>query len=129
MIRAESRAEAYQIAFTDGANAGVADLPAAKGGAGRGFGPHDLLEAAVATCLTMTARLYAEKHGLPLAAARCTVQLNRADPTAVVADYDLSLDGPLTDEQAAGLRAAVARCPVAKTLAGGVAMRATGTER
>lgn len=126
MIRAETRAEAYQVAFTDGVHSGVADLPTAKGGAGRGFGPHDLLEAALATCLTMTARLYADKHGLPLAAARCTVNLDRTDPRAVVADYDLTFDGPLTDDQAAALRAAVARCPVAKTLAGGVAVRDAG---
>lgn len=126
MIRAETRAEAYQVAFTDGVHAGVADLPTAKGGAGRGFGPHDLLEAALATCLTLTARLYADKHGLPLAAARCEARLDRTDPAAVVLNYDFTFDGPLTDEQAAGLRAAVARCPVAKTLAGGVAVRDAG---
>ena len=123
MIRAVTRGEPYQVAFTDGANAGTADLPAAKGGAGRGFGPHDLLEAALATCLAMTARLYAEKHALPLAAAGCEVRLDRSVPGATTIDYELSLDGPLTDEQAAGLRAAVARCPVAKTLTGGITIR------
>ena len=128
MIRAVTRNEPYQVTFSDGSHEGTADLPAAKGGAGRGFGPHDLLEAALATCLAMTARLYAEKHGLPLAAARCDVSLDRSVPGAVTISYHLSLDGPLTDEQAAGLREAVARCPVARTLTGGITVREGKTE-
>lgn len=59
MIRASSLDVPYQTAFTNGTLEAVADVPVEKGGAGRGFGPHELLEAAFATCLTMTAQMYA----------------------------------------------------------------------
>lgn len=123
MIAAVNRL-GHRVEFTDGTLTAVADLPAAKGGGGDGFGPHDLLEAALATCIAMTARMTAAKHDLPLTAARCTVRIDRSVPDAAVLIYDLSLDGPLTAEQSAHVRDAVARCPVARTLSGRVAVRA-----
>lgn len=59
MIRSSSLGVPYQTAFTNGAFDAVADVPVENGGGGQGFGPHELLEAALATCLTMTARMSA----------------------------------------------------------------------
>lgn len=67
MIRASENAVPYQTAFSNGTHTAVADVPMEKGGAGQGFGPHELLEAALATCLTMTVRMAAEHLGIPLA--------------------------------------------------------------
>ena len=33
-----------------------------KGGKGAGFRPHELLEAALACCMNMSVRMYAESH-------------------------------------------------------------------
>lgn len=38
-----------------------------KKGANHGFRPHELLEAASASCMNMTFRMYAEIHAIPLA--------------------------------------------------------------
>lgn len=122
MIRATGLADQYQTAFGNGTDEAVADVPTAKGGAGRGFGPHELLEAALATCLCMTARMYAAEHDLPLAGVRCEVRADRSLPGAVTLHYSLAFDGPLTDEQAARLREAAGRCPVARTLTGNLAV-------
>ena len=83
----------------------------------------ELLEAAFATCLTMTVQMYASKYGFPLQAARCEVRINRSVPDTVTLSYHLSFDGPLTDEQTARLREAASRCPVARTLSGAIALR------
>lgn len=123
MIRASSLDVPYQTAFTNGTLQAVADVPVEKGGAGEGFGPHELLEAAFATCLTMTAQMYAAEHTLPLHAARCEVRIDRSVPGAVTLNYALTLDGPLTGEQSARVREAVSRCPVARTLTGAITLR------
>jgi putative redox protein len=92
-----------------------------KGGAGAGFGPHELIEAALATCMTITVRKQAEKDGIPLAAGRCEVRLDRSDPIEPVFRHALIFDGPLSVEQETQLRQAAAMCPVARTLVGGIA--------
>lgn len=122
MITATTREE-YRIDFTDGSRTACADLPTAKGGRGDGFGPHDLLEAALATCIAMTAQIMAAKHDLPLIEARCTVRIDRSVPDAAILTYDLSLDGPLTADQMHRIREAVSRCPVARTLTGRITIQ------
>jgi len=124
MITATTREE-YRIEFTDGFRAAYADLPAAKGGRGDGFGPHDLLEAALATCIAMTARMMAAKHDLPLIEARCTVRIDRSVPDAAILNYDLSLEGPLTTEHEFQIRDAVSRCPVVRTVSGRISIQPT----
>lgn len=66
MIRTTGLVARFQASFPNGSQSATADVPVEKGGDGKCFGPHDLLEAALATCLTMTARMYAEKHGYRL---------------------------------------------------------------
>lgn len=78
MINASTLDSPYQIAFTNGEQSSVAGLPVSEGGAGSGFGPHDLLEAALAKCLVMTARMYAEKHQILLASTSCEVRFDRS---------------------------------------------------
>jgi len=123
MIRATGLTTPYQVAFSNGAHEAVADVPVEKGGAGSGFGPHELLEAALATCIAMTVRMSAAKHEIPLAGVQCEVRIDRSVPDAVTLKYSLKLDGPLTDEQAAKLRGAASRCPVARTLSGAITIQ------
>jgi putative redox protein len=129
MIRASSLSVPHQTAFTNGTHNAVADVPVEKGGAGQGFGPHELLEAALATCLTMTGQMYAAKLGIPLAGAGCEVRIDRSVPKAVTLHYALTFDGPLTDEQAAQLRDAASRCPVAQSLSGKITLNSEAAAR
>lgn len=114
--------DSYRTTFSNGDWAAVADMPADKGGDGRGFGPHDLLEAALATCIAMTARKYALERHLPVASVRCEVRLDRSNLEKVCIEYDLSLEGHLSPEEDQALREAVGRCPVARTLSSPIAL-------
>ena len=71
----------------------------------------------------MTVQMYAAKHGLPLAGATCEVRIDRSVQDVVTLNYALDFQGVLTDEQAARLRDAASRCPVAKTLSGRIALQ------
>lgn len=117
MIRASCHALSYQASFTNGLQEAVADLPTSKGGEGQGFGPHELLEAALATCMTITVKLCARKTDIDLQSVSCVVQLDRSTPDVVKATYQLTLEGTITQEQASMLCDAASNCPVAKTLA------------
>jgi len=126
MIRSASTEVANRVSFTDGECTAHADIPKLKGGAGLGFGPHDLLEAALATCIAITVELYAAKHGIPLESVEAVVRIDRSQPGDAVLNYSLDFRGSLTDEQRNLLRVAASKCPVQRTLTGKLTCRAEG---
>src|SRR3954468_21125485 len=99
MIQSSLRGTPHQVAFTNGDHSAVADIPREKGGAGRGFGPHELLEAALATCMTSTVQKYAAEPHFPLASAAAEVRIDRTHPPEVALVYFLTLGGPLSEDQ------------------------------
>jgi putative redox protein len=123
MIRSSNLAVPFQVTFTNGVSTSTADVPKEKGGAGRGFGPHELLEAALATCLTITVHQYAARHQFPLTSASAEVHIDRSDADEVTLVYTLRLGGPLSNEQRRRLAAAAAKCPVRRTLCGRLTCR------
>ncbi len=116
MIRATSEPVPYLTRFSDGEHESLADTTAAKGGQSAGFRPHDLLEAALATCIDITLRMYAAHHGFPLESVAVKVSLDRTNPEEVVFRYEVDADGGMTPEQRAKLLRAAGACPVSKTL-------------
>jgi putative redox protein len=84
-------------------------------GAGAGFRPHELLEAALASCIGITIRMVALERRLPLHDVRVAVELDRAQHRTVFRTR-IGLDGPLAEKERALLLATARRCPVRKTL-------------
>lgn len=116
MIRATSEAVRYLTRFSDGEHQGFADTTAEKGGQNSGFRPHGLLEAAVASCIDITLRMYAERHGIPLGPVSVAVTLDRSNPEEAVFRFELDLGGELSPEQKERLMHAAHACPVSRTL-------------
>jgi putative redox protein len=116
MIYAKSELTPYRTRFSDGEHESTSDTTADNGGNHSGFRPHDLLAAALATCVNMTVRMYADNHGIPLRGVTANVTLDRTHPDEVVFRYDVELDGELTAEQQSRLFHAASACPVRKTL-------------
>lgn len=116
MIRATSRSARYATEFTNGVHRSMSDTTHDKGGADLGFRPHELLEAALATCMNMTVRMTADKHGIPLSSVSVTVSLNREKATEPVFECSVQFDGVLSEVQKSQLLLAVETCPVRNTL-------------
>lgn len=98
-----------------------ADEPIEVGGKGTGPSPYHLLAAALATCTTMTLRLYADSKGWPLEHVAVDVAHDKhpgETPPDVFA-RTVSLTGPLDDTQRARLLQIAERCPVHRTLTTG----------
>ncbi|HCR14389.1 MAG TPA: OsmC family protein [Solidesulfovibrio sp.] len=118
MIRCQSRDARYGVAFSNGRFEGVCDATPDKGGAGQGFRPHELLEAALGSCTAMMLRMYADNHDIPLESATVEVTLDRRVPETATFVCRIALTGNLTPEQRKRLLRAARACPVRRTLSG-----------
>jgi putative redox protein len=117
MIRATTEEERYLTKFTNGTGSGYADASAAQGGTGTSFRPHELLEAALATSVNVTLRMYAEKNGVPLDDVVTEVKLDSSSPDESILRYDIELLGRnLTEEQRSELLEVARGCSIRRTL-------------
>jgi len=114
----------------------IADEPLRVGGTDLGPTPYDLLSAALATCSTMTLRMYAKHKNIDLRSATVSVQHGRvhaddcADCQSTSGHIDefrreLILDGDLSDAERQRMLEIADRCPVHKTLLNEIKIRTT----
>ncbi|GAA3595069.1 hypothetical protein GCM10022419_092940 [Nonomuraea rosea] len=98
-----------------GGNTGLADT--LKNGAGGSAGPrpHELLEAALASCMTISARMALDERGLADVKVSVSVTLERADAETRFR-YDLVLDPPVDERHHKAVAERIARSPVRETL-------------
>jgi putative redox protein len=114
-----SGASACAVSFNDGQTL-AADLEPAVGGLG-GPSPHDILDAALAACTTLTLQLYIARKGMAVQQLRVAVS-HAKDGTQNVMTRVLQVTGTLTDEERASLLRVAEACPVHKTLTAGSAI-------
>jgi putative redox protein len=116
MIKATSELPSYQTSFTNGQDVSMADTTSEKGGSSAGFRPDELLEAALASSLNMTIRMFAEEHSIPLTSVSTTVKLDQNYPEEAIFNYSLELAGSLSESDRRLLTEAARSCPVLQTL-------------
>jgi putative redox protein len=96
----------------------TADVLPAEGGSDKGPSAHDLFDAALAACKTLTATWYAKRNGIPL--ERVSSHVERDDGDERKGTYRLRVKmefhGPLDDAQKKKLHEVVQRCPVHKLM-------------
>lgn len=101
-----------------------ADEEKDKGGDDSGAGPHELLLAALASCTSMTLKVYAQRKGWPLRNAIVTTS-GSTTPEGFVITRQLVFEGDLDDEQRTRLTEIADKCPVHKTLSGTITIQTT----
>jgi putative redox protein len=112
---------AYAQNITVGTHQLVSDLHSSKGGADIGPSPHEYLAAALASCTSMTLKMYAGRKSWGLENAIVTVDISRADEVERFT-RTISLAGNLDAEQVARLLDIAEKCPVQKALIGTIAI-------
>lgn len=116
MITTQSKDAPYGVEFSNGTQRADADVLPIKGGCGEGFGPHELMEASLATCINMWIRMQADRLGIPVGQIAVTVALKRDHPEEAIFEYAIKVDGDLNTDQRATLMQLADDCPVRRTL-------------
>jgi len=117
--------------ITAGRHKLIADEPREVGGSDAGPDPYSLLLAALGACTSMTLQLYARKKEWPLEKVEVSLRQSHIhaedckeckskEGKITHIERFISLTGPLTHEQRARLLEIAQKCPVHKTLTGGV---------
>jgi putative redox protein len=112
----------------------LADEPLSYGGTNLGPSPYDYLSAALASCTSMTLRMYAEHKKLNFDSATVRVRHNKvhakdcADCETSSGKIDeferfVSVEGAMSDEEKSRMLEIADRCPVHKTLHSEVKIR------
>lgn len=107
----------YQTQISSATNALLADEPIDMGGLDTGFSPSELLAASLGACTSITLRMYADRKGWPLEGVNVQVSFER-DAKANISHIrrEVTLAGPLDDEQRQRLLTIANSCFIHKTL-------------
>ncbi|MCC6412511.1 MAG: OsmC family protein [Saprospiraceae bacterium] len=128
MITATIHNEKYQTLVTNGTHTIIADEPETNGGRHLGPSPGEILCAALASCSTITMRMYADRKGWPLYEARVEVDMAYVKEAGIVKTTfikTIHLEGDLTEEQRLRLADIAARCPVHQALLGEITIESS----
>ena len=99
----------------DGKHRLITDEPVEVGGDGSAPAPHELVPAALASCVSTTLVMYARRKGWELGEVRVDVDYDhRATPRC--ADIRISLAADLSTEQLELLEKVAAACPVRRSI-------------
>ena len=97
----------------------ITDEPEHLGGEGSAPAPHELLPAALASCISTTLVMYARTKGWELGDVTVAVEYdNKSTPRRF--DVAIELGGDLTGEQLGRLEKVAASCPVRRAIEAGI---------
>lgn len=118
MITATIKNEHYACAVHDGTHQIITDEPADLGGSDKGFAPKSLLLAALASCVAITLRMYADRKAWPITQIEVKVNLLQENAITVFAE-EITCVGNLSAMQKDRLAEIAQKCPISKILAAG----------
>ena len=102
-----------------------ADEPRERGGTDEAPGPHDYLSAGLASCMSITARMYADRKEWPMEAITVDVDYEAVDEDDEKRDRfhcRVRIEGDLSEEQRRRITEIASRCPVHRTLERGASI-------
>ena len=111
----------YKVINTSGAHTWIADEPLKSGGQDEGPNPKELLLSALASCMLITLRMYAQKRGWDAGDIHLDLEMVQNENGTVITK-DLQFSGDLEHDQLERLLEISDRCPVARILQGNVSI-------
>jgi putative redox protein len=113
----KAAAGAVAVQLVIGPHVLMADTLSENGGDDLGADPHELLDAALASCTALTLQLYARRKGMKLVNVEVAVDHQESDGVYRMR-REVRLVGELSGDERARLLEIANRCPVHRTLSG-----------
>ncbi|MBA5792967.1 OsmC family protein [Flavobacterium sp. xlx-214] len=116
-VKAHIGKEKYKTTITTSTKEFISDMPEGEGGASLGVKPKELLASALASCIAMTVRMYADRSKWPLEEVFVEVELDtETTPGTSIFRKKVDFKGDLTEEQLKRLHVIAMKCPIYKLL-------------
>jgi len=115
----------YYVELQAGRHALAADEPAENGGADTGPAPFGLLLSGLGACTAITLRMYADRKRWPLEGVDVQLAYTVKDRATRWIDQQITLRGPLEDDQRARLTEVAEKTPVTRAVRAGTETRTT----
>lgn len=116
MVTSHSKKEKYSTEISNGITAILSDATSKDGGKGEQFRPHELLCAALASCLNITARMVLDRKELKYDDVIVKVDLDRSDENKTKFVYHVDIIGDIDEATKNKVIHMLRGCPVKKTL-------------
>lgn len=102
----------------------IADEPLDKGGRDTGGTPTELLAASLASCSTITMKMYADRKGWEVEELKVTVEFEREiQDSKTTFTKHIEIKGNLDDEQRKRIYEIASKCPVHRILQGEIEVK------
>ncbi|MFZ6673511.1 OsmC family protein [Undibacterium sp. Xuan67W] len=101
----------------------TSDEPENNGGKDTGPAPYELLLAALASCTSLTLRMYADKKGWQLGSIKVDARFSRDDQGVETIERTIAFGETLSSEQRTRLAEICEKTPVTKTIRQGTAIQ------
>jgi putative redox protein len=115
----------YHVNLQAGQHALAADEPAEHGGADTGPPPFGLLLSGLGACTAITLRMYADRKQWPLEGVDVQLTYTVKDRASRWIDRQITVRGPLEDDQRARLAEIAEKTPVTRAVRAGTEIRTT----
>ena len=115
----------YHVDLQAGQHALAADEPAEHGGADTGPPPFGLLLSGLGACTAITLPMYADRKGWPLEGVDVQLAYTVKDRATRRIDRQITLRGPLGDDQRTRLAEIAEKTPVTRAVRAGTEIRTT----
>jgi putative redox protein len=115
----------YHVDIQAGQHRLCADEPVDHGGADTGPPPFGLLLSGLGACTAITLRMYADRKQWPLEGVDVQLACTVKDRASRWIDRQISLRGPLEDDQRARLSEIAEKAPVTRAVRAGTEIRTT----
>jgi putative redox protein len=115
MVKTTNTQHDFHCILSNGNISVDCDAPVFKGGQGNGFRPHELLEAALATCINISIRMIAKQKSIRLDKVEIQVEIEKTENSSIF-KYKIRLDESLNDQEKNVLMNIIDSCAVKQTL-------------